>query len=86
MSEKIIKKAVSDGKAVMGISEVTGGMKAGGLSSVFYASNCPGEMLRQLTYYASLSKVSLEKFGGDSVKLGQVCGKPFNITVLGIRK
>jgi large subunit ribosomal protein L30e len=84
--EKEIKKAISEGKAVLGKNEVRRGLKAGGLKSVLCASNCPLDWLKDLEYYAGLSKVELEKLADDSAKLGQVCGKPFNVTVIGIKK
>jgi ribosomal protein L30E len=33
-----------------------------------------------------MGKVEIERFKGDSASLGQICGKPFSVTVLGIEK
>ena len=85
-AEKDIKKAMEEKKAILGRNEVVRLLKAGGLGSVFYADNCPAHMVRELEYYSGISKFQLERLKEDSAKLGQICGKPFNITVLGIKK
>ena len=86
--EKDIKQALKEGKLLMGRTEVVRAMKRGSLVSVFCPSNCPPDLLRELEHGAALSKGKLEvqKFTGNSARLGQSCGKPFNITVLGIKK
>jgi len=85
-SEKMIQDAIKAGKVLVGRSAVVRSLKLGSLESVFCASNCPTKMLRELDYYIKISSIDLQKFRGNSARLGQLCGKPFNITVLGIKK
>ena len=85
-SEKTIKDALKGGKLVIGKNSVTNSMKNGSLTIVFYSANCLAEFVKELEYYSRISKVPVQKFDGDSAKLGQMCGKPFKIVILGIEK
>jgi len=85
-SEKIIKDAVKNGKIVMGRNSVASAVKNGKLQAVICPVNCPADIVKELDYYSKISKVSVEKFDGDSAALGQLCGKPFKIVTLGIEK
>lgn len=85
-SEKILKGAVKEGRIVIGRKSVARGFKAGSISAVFLPSNCPAEISKEAAYYARLSKVETHTFDGNSAELGQACGKPFKIAILGIEK
>lgn len=85
MSVKDIKDALDNKKAVIGTRTVIKGIKEGKIENIFYASNCPKEAVKDLNHYAKTSKVSVEGFNGDSVKLGQICGKPFSVLLVGIK-
>ena len=84
--EKMINDAVKNGKTVMGRNSVASAVKKGKLLAVIYPINCPSDTLKELEYYSKISKVPVEKFDGNSVALGQLCGKPFKIVTLGIEK
>ncbi len=85
-SDKVIKDALKEGKVRIGKSAVISMLKKGTVSVVIQASNCPEGLVRDIGYYAGIGKVDIEKFEGDSASLGQLCRKPFSITVLGIVK
>ena len=85
MSVDDIKKALDDKKLIIGTKTVMKGTKKGDIKNVFYASNCPEEIVKDLNHYANTSKLSVEEFKGDSVKLGQTCGKPFSVLLVGIK-
>ena len=85
-TEKAIKKALEEGKAVIGRNRVLRLVKSGKGETVYYAENCPAEWVKELRFYSGISKAQVEEFGGGSDKLGQLCGKPFNVTLLGIKK
>lgn len=85
-SEKDIKDAMKKGKLVTGKNSVTKGIKNGNVTKVYVPTNCPAEFLKELEYYGKISKVEIEKFKGTSEALGQICGKPFRIVMLGIGK
>jgi large subunit ribosomal protein L30e len=83
---KDIKEALEDGSLLIGSRSVMRGIKTGKIKKIFYASNCPKESVKDLNYYTKTSKISAEEFSGDSGKLAQICGKPFNILMVGIKK
>lgn len=85
MSVKDIKSALEEKKLVIGTRTVMKGIKKGDIGNIFYASNCPKETVKDLDHYRKTSKLSVEEFKGDSVKLGQTCGKPFSVLLVGIK-
>ncbi|MBU0898834.1 MAG: ribosomal L7Ae/L30e/S12e/Gadd45 family protein [Nanoarchaeota archaeon] len=86
MSEKDIKDAIKEKKIVIGSKSVIKNVKNNLLNSVFYAENCNEDLLAQLKHYSKISGVEIKKFDGTSENLGELCAKPFNILVIGIKK
>ena len=85
-SESIVNDALKQGRLVIGKGKVIRMMKLGTLESVIHAANCPPKLLEELGYYSRISKIELHGFGSNSASLGQLCGKPFSIIVLGVKK
>ena len=85
-SEKLIKDALKAGKTVIGKESVMKAVKTGKVTTVMCPVNCPAGLLKEFEYYGKVSGLKLEKFEGNSADLGQLCGKPFNIVILGIEK
>ncbi|MBI4021499.1 MAG: ribosomal L7Ae/L30e/S12e/Gadd45 family protein [Candidatus Aenigmarchaeota archaeon] len=83
---KDIKQALKDGKLVIGTRETVKLLKQGGISAVIVPTNVPAGIRKDLERYAGLGASELRTFEGDSVTLAQVCGKPFKILALGIKK
>jgi ribosomal protein L30E len=83
--EKDIKEALKEKKLVIGTRVVFKEMKKGRIKKVIYASNCPAESMKNLEQYGK-SGAGLGVFKGDSLKLGEVCGKPFKALMVGIKK
>lgn len=81
-----IKEALKEKKIVIGGRTVMKGVKRGHITSLIYASNCPESMMKDLQYYSQNSFVAIKEFGGNSLQLGEACGKPFNVLVVGIKK
>ncbi len=84
--EKDLKEAIKVKKAVMGSNSVIRSLKSGVLKSIVYASNAPENSIKNLQYYSQLGNTTLEKFEGNSKQLGEICGKPFNILLVGLKK
>lgn len=82
---KNIKDAMKKDKIVMGSRTVLKGMKNRMLESVVYASNCPDSLMKDLDHYSKVSGIKVDGFDGNSVELGEFCGKPFSILIIGIR-
>jgi len=81
-----IKEAVKEKKIVIGSRTVIKGVKRGHINSVIYAANCPEETKKDLEYYSKNGFLGLKEFQGNSVQLGELCAKPFNVLLVGIRK
>jgi large subunit ribosomal protein L30e len=81
-----IKDAMKEKKVIIGSRTVMKGVKRGHINSVIYASNCPQAMMKDLEYYSKNNFVAIKEFGGNSLQLGEVCGKPFNVLVIGIKR
>jgi large subunit ribosomal protein L30e len=83
---KTIKDAVKDERLVIGSRTVLKGVKNKTLDSVICASNCPDSLTNDLNQYSRVSGIKLEQFSGNSVQLGELCGKPFKILIIGVKK
>lgn len=79
---KEIGQAVATGKVVIGTAESLKTLKRGQAKLVIAASNCEPDVIADLKHYASLAKVPVHLFKGDSGELGLACGKPFLVSVL----
>ncbi len=84
--KETIKEAMKEGKTVMGSRAVERTAKQSGLKLIIYASNAPESVKRNLNYYNKNFGIGSETFKGNSRQLGEFCGKPFNVTILGIKK
>ncbi len=85
-ADKEIKEALKSKKIVIGSNSVFRNLIGGSLKSVIHASNCPQDKLVDLERYSKLSGTQLDKFGGNSLQLGEICGKPFNVLLVGLKK
>jgi len=81
-----IKEAMKEKKLVIGTRSTTKLMKRGGIKSVILPSNTPETIKRDIEHYSKVSPIEVKSFSGDSIQLGQICGKPFKIITIGIRK
>jgi len=86
MSVNDIKKALEEKNLVIGKKTVIKGIKGENINKVFYASNCPKEFIKDLKHYSEAVKLKVEEFKEDSSKLGQTCGKPFPVLIVGVKK
>lgn len=84
--EKEILQAVKKGNICIGSKIVFKMAKRGKIEEIFYAKNCPEDVVKNLNYYAKISKIKIVAFDGDSKRLGQICGKPFSTLMVGICK
>jgi large subunit ribosomal protein L30e len=81
-----IKDAVKDRKLVIGSRSVMKSVKRGVLDNVVFAENCPEITRKDLEYYEKGGFVKIKPFKGTSLQLGEICGKPFNVLLIGIKK
>lgn len=81
-----IKSGVKDNKIIMGYERVLTEIKTKRPTLVIYANDLPDEKRREIEHNAKVAKVRLEKYPDDGISLGLVCGKPFPVGVLAIKK
>jgi large subunit ribosomal protein L30e len=84
--ESEIKKAMKGEKLVMGSRSVMKGLKSNTISHVICSNNCREEVMEELDYYTKNFGLETKKFSGNSRQLGEICAKPFNVMLLGIKK
>ncbi len=82
--DKAIRMAVETGKVELGSQKALKLAAFAGAKLVLVSSNCPAGALADLRRFASLSSVPVLAYGGTSLELGTVCGKPFPISMLSI--
>jgi large subunit ribosomal protein L30e len=84
--EKEIKKALKDKRLIIGSRSVLKEARFGRLGSLVYASNTPKSAVNDIQRYAGIAGIDVQEFPGNSVQLGELCGKPFAVLLLGIAK
>ena len=84
--EKEIKKAMKEKKLVIGSKSVVKNIKRNDVKYVICSTNCTEDMINDLNYYNKNFGVEIKKFKGNSRQLGEICGKPFNVMLMGIKK
>jgi len=83
---KEIKEATKEKKLVIGTRATVKLLKNNGIRIVILSSNVPESIRNDMERYNKESKSELVNFDGDSIRLGQMCGKPFKMLSLGIKK
>ena len=81
-----IKKLIKAKGIAIGLERTIKGLKLGKVDTVIISSNCPEKVVKDLDYYAGMSKAETVKVGYTNEELGVVCKKPFSISVLSILK
>jgi len=84
--DKAIATTVKTGKVMFGAGNAVKNAKLGRGKMIILASNCPQEVVGDVTYYAKLSSIPLVIYKGSSIDLGMVCGKPFIVSALTVRE
>jgi large subunit ribosomal protein L30e len=85
-AEAEIKEAIKARKTLIGTRSVMKAFMTGHLKSVIYARNTPPRTLSDIRHYANITGSATQEFTGSSAELGELCGKPFSILLLGIKK
>ncbi|MFB6088316.1 MAG: ribosomal L7Ae/L30e/S12e/Gadd45 family protein [Candidatus Aenigmatarchaeota archaeon] len=82
MIEEEIKQEKANENLVIGFKEVKRSVGKDKIEKVILANNCPEDLRK------SIDKLKVEVVQSDmnNKEIGTVCGKPFNISVLGLSK
>lgn len=81
-----IKKALKEGKAIIGTERTLKDLKLGKVSKIYLTSNCPEDVEEDVKYYSKLAKVEVVKLKQPNDELGALCKKPFSVSVLSVVK
>ena len=81
-----IKKLVKEKKLVIGTARVMKLIKKNNLARVYVSKNTPNKVRNDIAYYSKLGKIEVVKLKYANDELGELCNKPFSISVLGIMK
>ena len=84
--DKQIKIAVKTGDISFGCKEALRSLKMGKSQVVILASNVPKSSRELIRSASEASSIPLYPYKGNSLKLGIVCGKPFAISALTVRR
>ncbi|RME53193.1 50S ribosomal protein L30 [Candidatus Woesearchaeota archaeon] len=80
-----IRKAVKEGRGVIGKEVVLKELRKGGLKKVFLAKNTPTKLVEEVRHLGGLGDVEVVSLDIPNTELGVLCKKPFAIMVLGVR-
>lgn len=81
-----IKKLVKEGKLVVGADKTLKLLKAGALSKIYLAANCPAQLRQDIEHYTGIGEVEVVDTGLQNEELGDICKKPFSIAVMCLKK
>ncbi|MCX8191190.1 MAG: 50S ribosomal protein L30e [Nitrososphaerales archaeon] len=79
---RILKIAIKTGKCIIGSKQVAQSVKG---SKLVILASSPSHVSSRITELCKLNSVPLMIYKGSSVKLGQLCGKPFKISAIAIK-
>lgn len=83
---KLIKEGVKQKKVLLGYKSVMKFLKSGRPELIIHANNIPEEKKKSLEHNAKISNVEIKEYPNDGINLGLVCGKPFSVSVLAIKR
>ena len=83
---KLIKERVKQDKILLGYKTVLKSLKTGHPELIIYAKNLPEGKKNIVKHNAKISKVEIKEYPNDAVNLGLVCGKPFPVSILAIKR
>jgi len=84
--EKLIKEKIKEDKVVLGYKNVIKSLKTNKPELIVVADNMPEDKKKMIELNAKISKVQVKEYLKDNVNLGLLCGKPFSVSILAIKR
>jgi len=81
-----IKLGLKNDKLIIGTKQTIKALRNVTVNKILLAQNCPSIIEEDITYYAGLVDVPVEKLAIACDELGTQCKKPFLVSVVGIAK
>ena len=72
------------GRIVLGYKESEKSLMNGRAKLVILASNAPKDEAHRIQYLAKVGGTPMYVYDGTTLELGQVCGKPFTVSMLAV--
>ena len=79
---RAIRKCVDSGKVEFGTNSGVKKALSGRARLLVLASNCPAQVAQDAQRFCKLSGVPFMKYGGTSMELGTIAGRPHPIAML----
>ena len=83
---KLIKEKIKQKKLIIGYKTVIKSLKSNHPELIVLATNIPEDKKKMIELNAKISKVQVKEYPKDGVELGLLCGKPFSVSVLAIKR
>lgn len=83
---KLIKTKVKENRIILGYRTVIKSIKTSRPELIVFANNIPEEKRRMIEHTAKIARIEIKEYPNDGVNLGLVCGKPFPVSVLAIKR
>jgi large subunit ribosomal protein L30e len=80
------KKILKNKNLIIGTEKTIKQLKLVKLARVFVSSNSSEKIRADINYYAKLTKTEVMNLKYTNEELGELCKKPFSISVLGLLK
>lgn len=81
-----IRRAVDSGKVFFGSKQSEKSINSGEAKLLITTNNTPKLLKEKMLTKAVIGKVDVLEFEGNSLELGQICGKPFNVSLMVIKE
>jgi large subunit ribosomal protein L30e len=78
-----IRKLLKDNEVVLGTERTLKELKTGKIEKVYLSDNAPEEVRADLNKYGKLNDVEIVNLKFSNEELGEICKKPFLISVIG---
>ncbi len=85
-SKEEIKRLLKAKKLIIGTERVKKLVRSAKLERIFISRNAPERVINDLEYYSKLAKIKVTKLRYANDELGEICNKPFSISILGVTK
>ena len=79
-----IRLAVDTGEVALGAKQVMKSIERNLAKLIIIATGSKEDIANDIKYFANISEMKVEKFIGNSMELGSICGKPYSVSMLAI--
>ncbi len=78
-----IKKLLKSNKLVLGTERTLKELRQGNISKIYISKNIPKKIRAEIMNYSKLSDIGVVNLKYTNEYIGEICKKPFSVSVLG---